>query len=45
MLTSDLVAEIVRALLYSPSTASLLPAILHRAAQGDSGPLLTSWFA
>jgi pimeloyl-ACP methyl ester carboxylesterase len=43
LLSRELVAEMVRALLYSPSTASLLPEILRLGVQGDYGPLLASW--
>lgn len=38
-LSRDLVAEALRYLMYSSGTAGLIPALLHRAAQGDFGPL------
>jgi pimeloyl-ACP methyl ester carboxylesterase len=44
VLTSDLVAELVRASLYSPASASVIPEVLHRAERGDYGPLLAGWF-
>jgi len=38
MLPRDRYAEGIRALLYNASSSSLIPAIVHRAAQGDFGP-------
>jgi pimeloyl-ACP methyl ester carboxylesterase len=38
MLSRDRYTEGIRALLYDASSSSLIPAIVHRAAQGDFGP-------
>ncbi|HEX7240723.1 MAG TPA: alpha/beta hydrolase, partial [Longimicrobiaceae bacterium] len=38
-LTRDLYAEALRFLLYGPATAGQLPAMVHRAAEGDFGPV------
>lgn len=38
-LTRDLFGEALRYMLYSSNTASLVPVMIHRAAQGDFGPV------
>ena len=38
-LSRDLAAEAIRYMLYQPRSASLVPLLLHLAAQGDFGPL------
>lgn len=39
MLSRDLVAEAIRYLLYQSGSASMIPAVVHQAAQGDFGAL------
>jgi pimeloyl-ACP methyl ester carboxylesterase len=43
-LSRDLMAEAIRYMLYSPGASSRIPLVLHRAAEGDYGPLANAAF-